>query len=841
MARALTTAQTRALGLPDYITRSAFFVRRKTDGSWVALHDLDGYNWVKTWSWKDDVDTSITQLDLDLFRNRYWLSLATLVETSKFNRNEIGSYVPLIEPGLEIQQWTAVMGVGVGAISTDWVRVFHGEIDDVVVTPGEALVRVTARDLMCRLHDRYIKEPFDCYPPSGQSTDAVQNRIAKLITDFGPTPTMPLVTPTSPGWNIGGYTQDAMTVLEAVNKLAEQIGWMVKFKWNAAADDFRLTFFRPGVTAGSGNSVLTITPAMVLEKSDLSLSREGVRNSWKIIFRTASGAVNERTLTDSESITRYGERWASVQEDDESSLIRTNAEADRLLAALIADTRDPKADYGLTLRYRPDLEVGDVVTVVADGTNFTTNQVLAIVGIEHGMNDSGEVTTSLTLRGSPSGGFRRWLTKAVVERESYIAGPPLHAHTLKSRTATGEMWTFNGTLAPKALGPVMARLESENAAGVTTVLKAWTAVPFDHTFAANDGVGVRVRVRLRDSRVLTEASPVFVPVFSAQPPVADIRWKDDGVKLTAWLDLHLRGMAPTAINGLRQVGAGSIVTSAGTTRTAGATSAVTGTALGTWQREHEANLDTYRTSRIGFEVVLPTGEKLTFWTPAHDKNRVPEFATLPRVTGTVVTVEGDQDTMAFRVERIDGGGTWQRTVDNWSGTVDVALPGTGGSAGLGAGQTAMYRVTLFSDPAADVDSNTLTSTADVTVTTGAPPSGTPAWTEVSLTVPQVGSDILGINLEATSAPSGSSVTVEVREQIGGGRWTSFYDITSSIGAGAVPTSVTLYGFYTGHFRQLKGFSNPVYTIEVTARIHSGGVVVAMQTVTANWYTDELMQ
>lgn len=326
---------------------------------------------------------------------------------------------------------------------------------------------------------------------------------------------------------------------------------------------------------------------------------------------------------------------------------------------------------------------------------------------------------------------------------------------------------------------------------------------------------------------------------SAQAPVAQMRWTDNGVTLTAWIELQDRGIPVTAVRGLTQVANAATVIVPTPTRGPGGASVYLGGTLASGQYEQDATLDSYRTTRVGFEVRLATLEVLTFWTPAHDRNRMPEFATGLRVEGTVIYVEGDDDTISFKVERIDGP-TWSRTVDNWTGAVDVALPDDAANGGLAIDTFGFYRVTLYSDPAADIDVDTLTATADVVVQNGTPAPPASSWESVTLTEPSIGSDVMGITLDADAAPAGSYAIVRARAQVGGAAWEDLGDVTADLSPtlSAPPTASTAYAWASGYTRIAKNYSKPILTLEATAAIYDvTDTLLDKVTETKQWYVD----
>lgn len=234
-----------------------------------------------------------------------------------------------------------------------------------------------------------------------------------LFTSLGVGDTvMTLQTPVSPGWAIHEFLQSRDNCLAAIRALAIQIGWDVRMKWDNSTTSFKLTLFEPERTKTTAD--LTFAVGEYNTPSKFETNIDSIRNSWVVKYSDASDLWpdgspkrKEISVSDSASITKYGELWAEIAEGTASN-IDSSTEASKLVNAALADCKEPTAEFGVDIAGGFIwAEVGDLYTFAADGKTFDTDQKLAVVGFSC-TYENGKIKTSLEMSGKPTLGFSNW-------------------------------------------------------------------------------------------------------------------------------------------------------------------------------------------------------------------------------------------------------------------------------------------------------------------------------------------------------------------------------------------------------------------------------------------------
>jgi hypothetical protein len=394
-------------------------------GVFKDLSTLAGADWLMDVSWDDNLDQAVSQATVVLWRGSSTQSLAPLKKQSVLNQDAQGVFRPLLDMGREIKVEVATSAAGASPLSTDWQLVFHGDVDEVDWGKGEARVSLVARDLGGRLLDAFIEEERTYRPEdlagAGATAVPVQTVMQRILDDnLGAGAVTLLVPPPGPGWNVGAYKQEKDSVLEALRKLAQQFGWDVRYRWDAASSSFRLKLFGPNrarVVDATHAADWTFTPSRYLDVTQLRLSRAGIRNYVRVKYVDKSGGalagqVSTVDVWDSDSMAKYGRRFFELQEDTETSAIDTNAEATALAQAVLSDLADPKAEQEVEMHLFWPVELGDYYTFTANGEHYDEDQVGAVVAFKHHVSREQQRST-LTTRGRAAGAYRDWLRREV--------------------------------------------------------------------------------------------------------------------------------------------------------------------------------------------------------------------------------------------------------------------------------------------------------------------------------------------------------------------------------------------------------------------------------------------
>lgn len=240
---------------------------------------------------------------------------------------------------------------------------------------------------------------------------AVESLIQQILNDNGLGSFATLQTPVSPSWMVKPFLQDRSSVWDACARLADQIGWSLRFQWSASLGRFELHLTQPDRSATTPNRTFTADEERDL--TEVGVAIFDIRNAVQVTYadssaRSSAGIAPRRIVqvVDTASVTKYGRRFLEVQEADTSNL-DTNTEASRMANAILADLKDPLVSVAYQCACDPFLEVNDLVQLPADGLRWSSAQTLAVQGYTHSITSS-EASTTLKLRGKPASRLRRW-------------------------------------------------------------------------------------------------------------------------------------------------------------------------------------------------------------------------------------------------------------------------------------------------------------------------------------------------------------------------------------------------------------------------------------------------
>lgn len=262
---------------------------------------------------------------------------------------------------------------------------------------------------------------------------AVESTIQAILNAEGLS-AVTLVTSGSPSWTILQYKQQREPVLEAVRRLAQQIGWEVRYRWNSGAGAFRLTLYQPERTSPS--VARSFGASDYKQLGSVAVENSSIRNRVRVVYSDSAdkdSAGNARrkavTVQDSTSIAAFGTRFMEVAESS-SSNIDSSSEATTMANAALKDLKDPIIAVTVALSFGfPWAELQDYYTLSANGRHFSAAQSLAVSGIRH-RAENGVLRTELTLRGLPALGPSVW--EGISSRAK-----PEDAHSLSGAQGTG--------------------------------------------------------------------------------------------------------------------------------------------------------------------------------------------------------------------------------------------------------------------------------------------------------------------------------------------------------------------------------------------------------------------
>ncbi|MBN8466161.1 fibronectin type III domain-containing protein [Corallococcus exiguus] len=453
--RTLSPAEVAALTCPaGAATHLCVLVQR--GATWTDLSTLLSGDYLLGVSWSDSVESPVSDATITVARNGpdgQHLSLSPLVVSSLLNTGADGAFQPLLREGAYFRVEVATVPLDTRRADVPagaWREAWRGRIDE--VDAGGDELRITGRDLGGLLQDTWAEVERQYGSTAGTP---VQSIIQSLLNDNGLS-AFGLYTPVNPLSMRGPYVQQREPLMDAMRALAEQIGWDVRMRWREDAGAFALTFWSPDRLTDT--PVATFGPDNVLELGELKRSLEHIRNVVEVVYsdkndKDATGAKKRKTVTatNPSSVALYGRRWMQVAEGA-SSLIDTQAEAQRLADAAIADLSESALSLSLTLPgIHWYLQAGDLVQVLADGVHFDSPQRLAIVSADF-EGTSGEARTKLELQGRPSTSRKEWLERDArpgIAPSATFTGPAAPSGLVVQNTVNG----FSLAWTPAGDGP----------------------------------------------------------------------------------------------------------------------------------------------------------------------------------------------------------------------------------------------------------------------------------------------------------------------------------------------------------------------------------------------------
>jgi hypothetical protein len=251
---------------------------------------------------------------------------------------------------------------------------------------------------------------------------AVQTVIQQIIDDNLGSGVFTLEVPASPGWSIKAYKQERMSVWDAIKKLADQIGWDIRFKWHSGSSSFKLTLYSPDRAKVVPNR--TFGPSERYPLKELSVDVAWIRNAVQVVYNDSADLDAQKrpkrktvVRTDPTSVTAYGRRFCEVAEG-ETSNIDSATEANTLADAILSDLANPVADHACELPYFRHVELSDLLRWSSDSLHYDSNQDLAVTSYRHHIGNDGKGRTDIKTRGKPSAGEKRWHRKMDRDRHT---------------------------------------------------------------------------------------------------------------------------------------------------------------------------------------------------------------------------------------------------------------------------------------------------------------------------------------------------------------------------------------------------------------------------------------
>lgn len=520
--RSHTTAERTAMGALRRVNHLRVFVQDGA-GAWANLSALGSpaVNYVDSCTVSGGIDDAAVQATVTLTRAAgQTLSLAPFLEVSTLNRAG-GAYAPLLNAARGLRIDCCVLGPGVVPVEADWRRLLDGKIDRVAWQSDP--MTISGRSADAWLLNRFI----EVEAPYGSVAGVALETVLQQLIDANPPKNAPvtLVTPVSPGWMVGPFSQQRQSLSEAIRALALQIGWDVRYRWTGATTQ-ALTLYAPARTKTIPDA--QFGPGEYFDVTQLELGDDDVRNAGRLRYRDrVTGQQADVTQSDAPSITEFGRRYFEIVEEA-SGNIDSAAEATAMLAAAISDLRYPEASQAIETGLYWPVEPGDLHRYEANGVHYDEPVDLAVISYDHAFTAEGSATTTLRSRGKPAGAYRRWIAVGgiLAPLDSGVAVPAVTYGVV--RATRGEAQVADVKLRLSFVRPAAAhyrqmewgiRVRAPGGAWSASVVQPGTAEGPDD-IAATDGYEYEVTpytVTLRGTR--TAAPPVVTLV--GDPPIAN--------------------------------------------------------------------------------------------------------------------------------------------------------------------------------------------------------------------------------------------------------------------------------------------------------------------------------
>lgn len=371
---------------------------RNTMGTWL---DLSAY--MKSFSITGNTDDQMDRGTFVCHKTMNLGSIVPLMVSSPMNTDG-GNFAPAVNSGNRIEFSIAVTAPLATPLLIDWHVMFTGRIDR-PDWPNRSELTMACRDLGAYLADNKIIET------QHYEEALLDERIQQVINANEGNAT--LVVPNPPDWVVraGDLEGGDVPLLGKLRDYAAQIAWDVRYEFTTG-DNFELVLYEvdraktvPDMTFGPG----TYTNIPVMGFDD-----EGVRNWVSIDFRDrVSGKRSRPSYKSPTSIDIFGRKPIQIRFTDTDD-IDTFIEADRMGLGILNDLSIPPFDHAVECKLFWPVQRGDLLEFEANNNHYDEPQKFGVYAYEHSGGIKDKVFTCdsvITVRGGPTGGYRRWLEK----------------------------------------------------------------------------------------------------------------------------------------------------------------------------------------------------------------------------------------------------------------------------------------------------------------------------------------------------------------------------------------------------------------------------------------------
>lgn len=365
-----------------------------TDNGSYNLQDLNGKKYVKSISKNVSKDNRVATLSLTLEDFKHVLKGETGEVLFQAN-NQVKVYIKCTD-------------------SSPWRFIFHGVLGDEIQSITEHangdITISQIRDLAKILQDDYITEAENKY--KGYAEEVIQ----QILDDRFGENVFNIKIPTLSEFYVENYIPEYTNTWDAVQKIADHIGWDLRFKYDETTDSFRLIFYMPD------RDPIYYDYEFLEENLDsesLSTSDAYIRN----VIRVRNQAKDiDVTVKDEDSINNLstvingkevgGKRYMEISQED-TSLIDDEIEAENLANAILYDLSEQHERSNIVPRNIKNVlfhfEVHDSIQI--NNTNQRKESKLYVIDSYSWTAQKNSCSTNITLSDKVTINYKRWLEK----------------------------------------------------------------------------------------------------------------------------------------------------------------------------------------------------------------------------------------------------------------------------------------------------------------------------------------------------------------------------------------------------------------------------------------------
>lgn len=308
-----------------------------------------------------------------------------------------GQWMPLLWPYREVVFQLAVSLPG--KEPSYWTTVFEGYLGDNIATEPPR-VSVRCRDKSKLLQDSYID-----VPKSYEGTISAEALIQQIINDYVPDAPPTLYCPVPSGITFEKMDVEYVSVWDAIQNVAKQIGWFLGYRWNG--EQYVLTFMEPPRQKDTYDFDLNWVDDIYRETLDISDA--DIRNVVTVTYRDKNTGQRETvTVMDQDSIAEYRRRAMQIEEAD-TSLIDTYEKARKFAESCLWDLSQLSATDRINMPLIPEIDVFSTFIVTNPQISSTTD-FYAVQSVRHSLRfgERARFRTEVIATGRVVGAKTKW-------------------------------------------------------------------------------------------------------------------------------------------------------------------------------------------------------------------------------------------------------------------------------------------------------------------------------------------------------------------------------------------------------------------------------------------------